>query len=63
MCVCGAHGSQKRNSDSLELKFCMTDPLFGFWDPNLGTQQEQQVLFATDPSPKPAMIYFKDTKF
>jgi hypothetical protein len=58
VCAC-CPGAQKRESDSLGLKF---EPLFGCWELNSGPLEEQPMLLTAEPSLQLLLPYFFETK-
>ena len=55
MCVPGAHGDQKRISNITPETGVIDDcePPWGCWESNWDLLEEQLVLLATEPSPRP----------
>ena len=52
-CMFGAHGSQKRVSDLLEVELQIVVSHQGCREPKLCSLEEQQVLFIAEPSLHP----------
>lgn len=53
--VPGSLGVLKRPSDRLGLELRMVGSVCGFWKPNLGPPQEQEVLLTTEPFHQPML--------
>lgn len=57
MCLMPAE-NRERCQDLLELESMDScEPPCGYWEPNLGSKQEQQVIFATEASLQPQIVF------